>query len=77
MVVGGSATVWQAITLRMLPQDFKTRTLYGYGEDWPLAYDDLEPYYGKAEALLGYQARMPTTRSLPGDPAHIPFHRSN
>ena len=53
MVVGGSATVWQAITLRMLPQDFKTRTLYGYGEDWPLAYDDLEPYYGKAEALLG------------------------
>ena len=53
MVVGGSATVWQAITLRMLPQDFKTRTLYGYGDDWPLAYDDLEPYYGKAEALLG------------------------
>jgi choline dehydrogenase-like flavoprotein len=53
MVVGGSATVWQAITLRMLPEDFKTRTLYGYGEDWPLAYDDLEPYYGKAEALLG------------------------
>ena len=53
MMVGGSATVWQAITLRMLPQDFKTRTLYGYGEDWPLAYDDLEPYYGKAETLLG------------------------
>jgi glucose dehydrogenase len=53
MVVGGSATVWQAVTLRMLPRDFKTRTLYGYGEDWPLAYDDLEPYYGKAEALLG------------------------
>ena len=53
MVVGGSATVWQAVTLRMLPQDFKTRTLYGYGEDWPLAYDDLEPYYGKAETLLG------------------------
>ena len=53
MVVGGSATVWQAVTLRMLPQDFKTRTVYGYGDDWPLAYDDLEPYYGKAEALLG------------------------
>jgi choline dehydrogenase-like flavoprotein len=53
MVVGGTATVWQAVTLRMLPQDFKTRTLYGYGEDWPLAYDDLEPYYCKAEALLG------------------------
>ena len=53
MVVGGTATVWQAVTLRMLPQDFKTRTWYGYGEDWPLVYDDLEPYYCKAEALLG------------------------
>src|SRR5262245_11074511 len=30
MVVGGAATVWQAVTLRMHPQDFKTRTLYGY-----------------------------------------------
>lgn len=53
MVVGGTATVWQAVTLRMLPQDFNTRTLYGYGDDWPLTYDDLEPYYGKAEAWLG------------------------
>jgi glucose dehydrogenase len=53
MVAGGSATVWQAITPRMLPQDFKTLTLYGYGEDWPLTYDDLEPYYCKAETLLG------------------------
>jgi len=53
MVVGGSATVWQAITLRMRPKDFKTRSLYGYGEDWPLTYDDLEPYYCKAEAFLG------------------------
>jgi choline dehydrogenase-like flavoprotein len=53
MVVGGSATVWQAVTLRMNPKDFKTRSLFGYGEDWPLTYDDLEPYYCKAETLLG------------------------
>jgi choline dehydrogenase-like flavoprotein len=53
MVVGGSATVWQAVTLRMLPKDFKTRSLFGYGEDWPLTYDDLEPFYCRAEALLG------------------------
>jgi glucose dehydrogenase len=53
MVVGGSATTWQAVTLRMMPKDFKTRTLYGYGRDWPLSYDDLEPYYCAAEALLG------------------------
>jgi choline dehydrogenase-like flavoprotein len=53
MVVGGSATHWEGITLRMTPNDFKTRSLYGYGEDWPFTYDDLEPYYGRAEVLLG------------------------
>ena len=53
MVVGGSATHWEAITLRMTPNDFKTRSLYGHGEDWPFTYDDLEPYYCKAESLLG------------------------
>ena len=53
MVLGGSATVWQAVSLRMSPKDFKTRALYGYGEDWPMTYDDLEPYYCTAEALLG------------------------
>lgn len=53
LVVGGSATRWSAITLRMRPPDFRTKSLYGYGEDWPLSYDDLEPYYCKAEAHLG------------------------
>lgn len=53
MVVGGSATRWSGITLRMIPNDFKTKTLYGYGEDWPITYDEIEPYYCKAEELLG------------------------
>ena len=53
MVVGGSATRWHAISLRMRPNDFRTRTLYGVGDDWPVSYDELEPYYCRAEALLG------------------------
>jgi glucose dehydrogenase len=53
MRVGGSATEWAALTVRMHPNDFRTRTLYGYGDDWPITYDDLEPYYGRAEALIG------------------------
>lgn len=53
MCIGGSATVWAAITLRMRPNDFKRRSLFGYGEDWPLTYDDLEPYYCRAESLIG------------------------
>jgi glucose dehydrogenase len=53
LVVGGAATQWSAITLRMGPNDFRTKSAYGHGEDWPLTYDDLEPYYCKAEAHLG------------------------
>lgn len=52
MVVGGSATHWLGITLRMHPDDFRTRTAYGFGEDWPITYEILEPYYCKAESLL-------------------------
>jgi choline dehydrogenase-like flavoprotein len=53
LVVGGAATQWNAITLRMGPTDFRTKTAYGRGEDWPVTYDDLEPYYCRAEAHLG------------------------
>lgn len=53
MVVGGSATHWSAMTPRMIPSDFRTRTLYGFGDDWPISYDELEPYYCSAEAFLG------------------------
>lgn len=53
MVVGGSATRWGGVTLRMQPSDFRTRSTYGYGADWPITYADLEPYYCRAEAFLG------------------------
>lgn len=53
IVEGGSATIWEALTPRLMPRDFKTRTACGYGADWPLTYDALEPYYCRAEALLG------------------------
>jgi glucose dehydrogenase len=52
MRTGGSSTIWEAITVRMIPSDFKTRTLYGVGDDWPIDYDELEPYYGRAEQLM-------------------------
>lgn len=53
MVIGGTATHWAGVALRMIPEDFRTKTLYGFGDDWPIGYDDLEPYYSRAEALLG------------------------
>jgi len=51
--VGGSAAWWTAITVRMQPSDFKRQSLYGFGGDWPIDYDMLEPYYSAAEAFIG------------------------
>ena len=51
--VGGSTLHWEGYTLRFHASDFRLRSLHGIAEDWPISYDDLEPYYGKAERALG------------------------
>lgn len=53
MCVGGLAMHWGGVTPRFSPEDFKTKSLCGVGEDWPLAYEDLDPFYQEAEARLG------------------------
>jgi choline dehydrogenase-like flavoprotein len=55
-VQGGSTLHWLGVSLRMLPEDFTLRSRYGVGRDWPLTYEDLEPYYRKAERELGVAA---------------------
>ncbi len=47
--VGGNSLTWFGNTLRKVPNDFRTRSVYGFGEDWPIAYEELEPYYQEAE----------------------------
>ncbi|HWO09093.1 MAG TPA: GMC family oxidoreductase [Polyangiaceae bacterium] len=53
---GGSTLHWLGVSLRMLPEDFALRSRYGVGRDWPLRYEELEPYYRKAELELGVSA---------------------
>lgn len=65
---GGTSNWWVACTPRMIPNDFKTKTLYGVGEDWPFDYDELEPYYCDAEDLMqvsGPSDDSPYPRSRP------------
>ena len=47
--LGGTTLHWLGTTLRMLPSDFKLQTHYGHGVDWPISYEDLKPYYERAE----------------------------
>jgi choline dehydrogenase-like flavoprotein len=51
--VGGSSLHWAAETPRLHATDFRLRTTYGVGADWPIEYSDLESYYGQAEVELG------------------------
>ena len=51
--VGGATLIWGGVSPRMLPNDFQMKTLYGVAEDWPIFYDDLEPFYCEAEKELG------------------------
>jgi choline dehydrogenase-like flavoprotein len=52
-IYGGSTWHWTGLADRLRVTDFRMRTLYGVGEDWPIAYDDLVPYYERAEELWG------------------------
>jgi choline dehydrogenase-like flavoprotein len=55
-VLGGTTMHWEAKILRMLPEDFEMRTQFGQAENWPVSYDDLEPYYRMAEHEIGVSA---------------------
>lgn len=50
---GGTTRVWTGMTPRFLPEDFRLYSHYGVGRDWPLDYQQLEPWYVQAEHRLG------------------------
>ncbi len=52
-VVGGTTWHWLGTALRFVPDDFRLRSKFARGLDWPLDYTALEPWYAKAEAELG------------------------
>lgn len=51
--VGGTTWHWLGSSFRLLPNDFKVKSAYGVGADWPVSYNDTEPWYGQAEKELG------------------------
>jgi len=52
-IVGGRTNHWGRIALRFAPVDFQSKTRDGLGEDWPIRYDDIAPYYDKVESYIG------------------------
>lgn len=73
---GGNSNCWTGCTPRFHPNDFRTRSLYGIGVDWPITYDELEPYYCDVEDVMevaggGSDHILPRSRPFPRPP-HAP-----
>lgn len=52
-MLGGKTNHWGRISLRFGPDDFKGKSIDGLGDDWPITYDDIAPYYDKVDRLVG------------------------
>lgn len=52
-MVGGRTNHWGRISLRFGPRDFKGKSHDGLGDDWPISYADLKPYYDEVDDLVG------------------------
>ena len=67
-MLGGRTNHWGRISLRFGPDDFRRRSLDGLGDDWPIGYDDIKPYYDEIDRLIGV---FGSTERLPNDPDGI------
>ena len=64
-IVGGRTNHWGRIALRFAPVDFKSRSTDGMGDDWPISYEDLAPYYDKVESYIGVFGTKENVSSAP------------
>ncbi len=64
-VLGGKTNLWGRVSLRFSDYDFKAASRDGCGDDWPIAYADLAPYYDKVDLLLGISGTKENIPQLP------------
>jgi choline dehydrogenase-like flavoprotein len=67
-MLGGRTNHWGRVSLRNGPYDFKPRSRDGLGFDWPIDYDELEPYYTKVELLIGVHGTNEGLENTPDSP---------
>ena len=69
-MLGGRTNHWGRISLRFGPYDFSRKSRDGLGDDWPIAYDDVTPWYDAIDKLIGI---FGSAEGLPNEPDGI-FH---
>jgi len=72
-ITGGRTNVWGRQSYRLSDLDFKAASHDGYGEDWPLSYSDLAPYYDIVEEYVGITGISEGVYELPDGKFHPPM----
>ncbi len=67
-MLGGRTNHWGRISLRFGPKDFKRKSIDGLGDDWPIGYDEIAPYYDQLDRLVGV---FGSKENLPNEPDGI------
>ena len=72
-LLGGKTAIWGRLALRLSDSDFKAASRDGYGEDWPISYQDIEPYYDRVDRYLGISGLKENLPQLPDSLFQRPY----
>jgi choline dehydrogenase-like flavoprotein len=64
-MLGGRTNHWGRISLRFGPDDFRGKSIDGLGDDWPIGYDDVRPYYDNIDRFIGLYGSNEGLRNHP------------
>ena len=64
-LLGGKTNMWGRVALRLSDYDFKAGSRDGFGDDWPIGYADVAPYYDRVDRLLGISGTTENLAQLP------------
>ena len=67
-MLGGRTNHWGRISLRFGPHDFRRKSIDGLGDDWPITYDNIKPWYDRVDRLIGI---FGSVENLPNEPDGI------
>ena len=69
-MLGGRTNHWGRISLRFGPDDFRGKSIDGLGDDWPISYDDVKPYYDNVDRFIGLYGINEGLRNASGRHLH-------
>ncbi|MEC5147722.1 GMC family oxidoreductase [Chitinophaga sp. 212800010-3] len=64
-MLGGRTNHWGRISLRFGERDFKHKSYDGLGDDWPINYEEVAPYYDRVDKMIGV---FGSRENLPNEP---------